>query len=125
MLQYDAETFSPNQEWLALDEMERMIVVMEYHKRLKINMPNARLHAIAHVVVENQLDEGLEPVKEKLAELIRDGLSRHDAIHAIGTVVMAQTYDMLKNGKTDDQPVLAYYDRLKKLTAKSWRMLGE
>jgi len=47
------------------------------------------MHGVAHVIVENQIaagDSTVEPVT--LARLMREGLDRHDAIHAIGSVLM-------------------------------------
>jgi hypothetical protein len=40
--------------WLELDESERVDAVMDYHRRAKVVPENLKLHAMTHVVVENQ-----------------------------------------------------------------------
>jgi hypothetical protein len=42
---------------------------------------------VFHVIVENQAAQGLEtPVRRTLARLQAEGLSRHDAVHAVGSI---------------------------------------
>ncbi|MGB8747983.1 MAG: hypothetical protein WCD54_18725, partial [Pseudolabrys sp.] len=41
--------------WLELDETERVDAVMDYHRRAKLKLENLELHAMTHVVVENQV----------------------------------------------------------------------
>jgi hypothetical protein len=53
-----------------------------------VRLPNAQLHAVIHVVVENQLALGEEVVVETLARLQREGLGRHDGVHAIGSFLL-------------------------------------
>ena len=50
-------------------------------------LDNLSLHATVHAVVENQLAEGDKRVLETLARLRRQGLCRHEAVHAIGSVL--------------------------------------
>jgi hypothetical protein len=46
-----------------------------------------RLHLAVHAVVEGQLAEGRPATVERtLARLLAEGLSHHDAVHAIGVV---------------------------------------
>jgi hypothetical protein len=48
-----------------------------------------RAHAANHVIVENQLAMGdATVVPATLARLMQEGLDRHDAIHAIGSVLV-------------------------------------
>ncbi len=44
------------------------------------------VHSVLHVIVENQLAMNAEPVPATIARLTRQGLSRHEAIHATGAV---------------------------------------
>ncbi len=55
MNSYDPDTSPGPTDWLQTDEGERIGLVSAYHQRKKIRLPNAQLHAVIHVVVENQL----------------------------------------------------------------------
>ena len=59
---YDPDTSRNPADWLETDEGDRIEMVSSYHRRKKIRLPNARLHAVIHVVVENQLALGEEAV---------------------------------------------------------------
>ncbi len=75
MNSYDPGASLPPADWLQIDEGERIELVASYHRRKKIRLPNAQLHAVVHVIVENQLALGLEgPVFDPLAAR---GESRH------------------------------------------------
>jgi hypothetical protein len=52
-----------------------------------------------------------------------EGLDRHDAVHAIGSVVAKQMYTMLKERRLHD--AAQYAAQLDELTAESWRMSGD
>jgi len=85
-----------------------------------VQLPNANLHSVTHVVVENQVLLGDEtPVAATLDRLLGEGLSRHDAIHAIGTALAPVILDILK-GEVRSDPNLVYYQRLRELTAEGW-----
>jgi len=79
------------------------------------------LHAITHVIVENQIAMGDTTVVPALDRVMREGLNRHDAVHAIASVLMGVVLDVFKNpGKQVD--INAQYGReLAELTAASWR----
>src|SRR6266850_2738808 len=93
---YDPETSRPSADWLETDEGERIELVSSYHRRKKSRLPNAQLHSVIHVVVENQLALGEAIVIETLARLQREGLSRHDALHAIGSVLAVNLYELMQ-----------------------------
>jgi hypothetical protein len=119
---YDPDTPRHSADWLQTDEGERIELVSSYHRRKKVNLPNAQLHAVIHVVVENQLALGEEVVAETLARLQREGLSRHDALHAIGSVLAADLYELMQeSSEATGDAYRRYLDRLRKLTAKHWR----
>ena len=121
------DSYDPNRsraaaQWLQLDEAERIELVSSYHRRKKIHLPNAQLHAVIHVVVENQLALGEQVVVETLARLQREGLSRHDALHAIGSVLATDLYELMKeSSEPSGDAYRRYLERLQKLTAKNWR----
>jgi hypothetical protein len=59
-----------------------------YHRRARIRLPNEKLHATLHAIVEAQIALGDETPACRIALcLIGDGLDPHDAIHAIGMVL--------------------------------------
>jgi hypothetical protein len=64
---YDPNVALSAADWLALDEDERIELVSSYHRRRKIKLPNSQLHAVIHVVVENQLAMGESVVIATLA----------------------------------------------------------
>jgi hypothetical protein len=119
---YDPDTPRHSADWLQTDEGERIELVSSYHRRKKVHLPNAQLHAVIHVVVENQLALGEEVVVETLARLQREGLSRHDALHAIGSVLAADLYELMQeSSEATGDAYRRYLDRLQTLTAKHWR----
>ena len=80
---YDANRAQDPEWWLSLDEQEQISLVLEHHRATGVQLPNAKIHAVTHVVVENQVLLGGEtPVAAALDRLMQEGLSRHDAVHA-------------------------------------------
>jgi hypothetical protein len=119
------KAYNPNvdldqQAWLASDEESRINVVVRYHQRHGLQDPSGRVHSIVHVVVENQLAMNEPVVVETLARLRAEGLTRHDAIHAIGSVLAEQIYHLLKEGDQGTDANEGYVERLKQLTAAGW-----
>jgi hypothetical protein len=122
MRSYDPETSQPSADWLQADEGDRIELVSSYHRRKRIDLPNAQLHAVIHVVVENQLALGENVVIETLARLQREGLSRHDALHAIGSVLVTDLYELMHESSEETSTAhRRYLERLQTLTAKTWR----
>jgi len=78
------------------------------------------LHAIFHNVVETQIARD-EPslVGRTLRRLMTEGLDRHDALHAIGSVLAELMNDAVRRGEpfANDE----YCGALERLTAESWR----
>jgi hypothetical protein len=97
-------------------------LVKRYHIRAKLPVgENERLHAAAHVIVENQVAMGnATVVPVTLARLMREGLDRHDAIHAIGTVLVGIYFDVAKDPSRQININAAYGRQLSELTAASW-----
>ena len=126
MERYDPK-MAPAAEWLEIDEDERLLLVEQYHRDARIPLPKRarRLHASMHVVVENQLASNDEPVVRALARLMKEGLSRHDAVHAIGSLVAEEVYDLLKQEEPSDTVRARYYAAVERLTAAAWRASGD
>ncbi len=107
-------------EWLALDSQERIVLVEQYHKKARVVLPNRVLHAAMHAVVENQLAEGIPVVQEALSRLMAEGLDRHDAVHAIASVLAEHTWRLLRNEPVGSDPNEQYLQAVRVLTAKRW-----
>lgn len=106
--------------WLSLDEQERIILVTDHHRHASAELPNEELHAMMHVVVENQIAEGDEiPTRATLDRLIVEGLDRHEAIHAIAGVLAEFMFEALGGGVSGGNE--KYYRQLEKLNAAEWR----
>jgi hypothetical protein len=60
-------------------------------------------------------------VVKTLARLQREGLSRHDALHAIGSVLAENLYELMREGDSTDESYRKYLARLPDLTATNWR----
>jgi len=96
--------------------------VREYHRRTKVKLPNLSLHALIHVIVENQIATGdAIPVSGILERLVAEGLDRHDALHAIGSV-LAKHVDSILSGAVSEGAVNSqYFQELRHLSASGWR----
>ncbi len=108
-------------EWLECDESERIELVREFHKNLEDEMPDDALsiHSSVHVIIENQLAMGVKLIPETIAKLTRQGLDRHEAIHAIGAIISEDIFNIVK-GKTQEFSTKKYRRKLEKITAKRW-----
>ena len=123
---YDPLTEPDPEEWQELDEANRIELVSAYHREARVELPNLLLHATIHVTVENQVTLGAEtPVRATLDRLMREGLDRHEAVHAIGTVLASHIYDLLGGPERRDDANEPYYDELGRLTADRWRQQSE
>lgn len=94
---YDPDIAPDSAAWLAIPENERMRVIKNYHVANRIKLPNVKGHAAMHAVVENQLAIGFGPGRRAMARLQAEGLSRHEALHAIGSVVAELYFETTKN----------------------------
>lgn len=118
---YDPDRAPASADWLATDEGERIELVSAYHRGERIKVPNAQLHSVIHVIVENQVALGEEVVIHALARLQTEALSRHEALHAIGSVLAADLYELMREGADTGDIYSRYLERLEKLTAAQWR----
>jgi hypothetical protein len=119
---YDPDV-SPNVEkWIEASEQERLDLIEKYHVQEKIKMPSVKGHAVVHAVVETQIATGFEPSVRALLRLQTEGLDRHEAIHAIGSIVAdflfeLTTSDESQNSEEINRRMSAAIERL---TAKQW-----
>ena len=128
MADYDPE-FAPVPEWwTSLEEWKRQELALESQRLADEDLPSPRAHAAIHVVVENQVAMGDEiPVAATLRRLTAEGLGRHDAVHAIGSVLASHVYRAMQPGPAAaDWPAgpdvnEAYWRDLEALSAEGWR----
>jgi hypothetical protein len=124
-MRYDPARAPDPVVWLQLDQFERIDAALEHHrKRLEDWHPevgNIRLHAVIHAIVENQVASGDPPeVAATLVRLVEEGLERHDAIHAVGSVEIGEIQEMLEDERIYDR--VAMVARLDRLSARTWRV---
>jgi len=105
-----------------MPESERLDAVRRQHKKAKCRAGSPSVHAAIHVTVENQLAEGHGEATAAMVRLLAEGLERHDALHAIGSIVAHEMFDIVKVERPHDPEV--YARRLRALTAASWRAGG-
>ena len=123
MKRYDASTAPDPEAWLQLDEQARIDLAIAYHRWYHLPMGQSpKLHGVVHVIVENQVALGdATAVPATLARLMREGLDRHDAIHAIGSVLIGIIFDVTTKKVDAGVNINARYGReLAALTAASW-----
>jgi len=119
---YDPEVPPDSEEWLELDEQERIRLVERYHRTARIKLPSVKAHAAFQATVENQIAQGLGPAVRAMQRLTAEGLSRHDALHAIASVVADFFYEAM-NTKDEEfgTTVEARYNAaVERLTVKEW-----
>ena len=110
------------EEWLALGEQERIDLARDYHRKAHIRLPNAKVHATVHAIVETQIALGDEtPARRTTQRLMDAGLDRHEAIHAIGWVLIQFMSDLMETAQLDTDPNAPYFAALERLTAEDWR----
>jgi hypothetical protein len=125
MLAYDPSNPPEPTAWLELDEQERIRLVEVFRRQRRIKLPNIKAHAAIHAVVENQLAAGLDSAVASMSRLIGEGLTRHDALHAIGSVLAEHLHELL-SGRVQDAAEVAqsrYDAALERLSAEEWRRL--
>src|SRR5664279_4436557 len=112
MKRYDPLKVPTRDEWLDIDEAERLSLVEGYHRRARVQLPNAVVHATLHVIVENQAALGDEiPVQRTLDRLMNKGIDRHEAIHAVASVLAEHMSDLIRNGPSQSDPNVPYFPR--------------
>lgn len=123
MMNYNAQIAPAADDWLAEPEALRLAAVEDYHLEIGSQAPSPRAHATIHVAVENQIAEGLDAARSAVERVMAEGLDRHDAIHAIGSVLTHHLYGVLKEQREFD--AARYEADLEALTAEAWLASGD
>lgn len=105
-LRYDAQA-EPDKRWLEFDESQRQDAIRRYHERCGAehpDLPNPTLHAVIHLVLENQLAmEEPHEVRPALKRLVSRGLARHEALHQLGIPLAHYLFEVMQGeGSADD-----------------------
>ena len=122
MKRYDPNQAPKPKAWLALDESERIRLVERYHRPAGVIGLSERVHALFHAVVENQValaDPAAVP--RALQRLRQEGLTRHEARHAIGAVLARPIGHVRPSGGEAGDARGRYEADLEGLSADSWR----
>ena len=123
---YDPDKAPDPREWLALDEQKRIRLVQNYHQAARIKVPSVKAHAAIHAAVENQIATGFPPSCRAMERLQKEGLTRHEAIHAIGSVLAAFIHELSTSEVTSQDDFQARMNTaIEALTAGKWRALAE
>ena len=117
-MRYDPMMSPDPVAWLGLDESERIEAALRYHERVGAEAGSLRAHAAIHAAVETQLAEGRVTTLEALRRLVQEGLDRHEAIHAIGSLVAGELYAAMTGKRSDEG---GYDERLAALNAAQGR----
>jgi hypothetical protein len=120
-MKYHPQKTPAPDRWLGLEEDARISLIQNYHRRAGVKNPNPRIHAVIHLIVENQIAEGLEVVQETLDRLMAEGLDRHEAIHAIGWVLIEHLSNLMGATEPDPDTQSHYFQSLKNLIADKWK----
>lgn len=122
MESYDPLRGPAPEEWLGLRDRTKARLVQAYHEHRGLNLEDLRSHAVFHVAIENQLARR-EPVEvaEALERLVDEGLDRHEAIHAIASVLAGCIEEAQRRASTSPLPTGSYARSVKWLTAQGWR----
>jgi hypothetical protein len=112
-----------SEAWLNLSEQRRHDLVATFHRVNQLKSGDANLHAAMHVIVENQIAMGFNPTLRAMERLQTQGLSRHDAVHAIGSVLAGLLFTSIRNpGENDSRALEARISvALESLDADTWR----
>jgi hypothetical protein len=120
-LVYDADQPPDPSTWLAADEVVREKAVHAYHAGLTDHplTPRPGLHTALHMIVENQVAAGEpEETTATLRRLVGAGATRHEAIHAVASVVVREMDAVAKEKRRYDRERVAR--ELDRLRAGDW-----
>ena len=123
MREFDRERTPDPQQWLALDEQLRISLVEHFHRASRIDALKVKAHGALHAIVENRIALPHAPVVRAIERLAKQGLSRHDSIHAIAWVLAQRFHEAADSPAADAvSNVGARYDAaIERLTAAGWR----
>lgn len=121
VLDYDPERALDKGAWLDLDEGEQLEIVMAFHESHVELGDSLDGHAAIHVTIETQIATDTPEVMAALARLMKQGLTRHGAIHAIGSVFFESVQELLASDDSEGEDANErYYAKLSSISADDW-----
>jgi hypothetical protein len=85
------------------------------YEEIEIDGVNPILHIMAHQTVQNQLAQDYpKEVRPTIEKLMQQGYPRHEAIHAVGSLVMDEIWHVMKQKRPFDEA--RYQHGLRELT---------
>lgn len=123
---YDPNIAPDGRAWLALPELERIRLAQNYHVAARLKIPGMKAHAALHAAVENQIATGYGPSKRAVARLQSEGLSRHDAVHAIASVIATFIHELQRERSDEQQASFQsrMAEEIESLHAENWLSSG-
>jgi len=108
-------------EWLAIDEEERLAMVVAYLDEIPEPIEEKHVLAMLLTVAENQIAMGDEtPVKAAVDRLEMEGLDRFTALLAVQEVFAELMQEMQQNPDLEYSPEL-HKKRLARIDSKVWK----
>lgn len=120
MDEYDPDNPPDPEAWLALSPEDRRRLVMDYYEREGGYGGSLEVHAQVHATLETQLAEQVTPVKAAFMRLRDNGLSRHEALRAIGSVLARRIRRIDDPNDLTSAANREYFSVLETLTADTW-----
>jgi hypothetical protein len=124
--EYDASVAPDLSKWRTMKEVVKAQAIKDYHLIAQPHpVPEGLMsHVAIHFAVEEHVANGNpSEAGEAMDRLVKEGLSRHDAIHAIGTVLFDVLKELADKARAFD--LQAYKRGLSELTAKKWLSYGQ
>jgi hypothetical protein len=120
---YNPEVPPDAQAWLVSPENQRLRSVATFHMVNRLKSGNQKAHAALHVAIENQIASGFGPTVRAMKRLQEQNLSRHDAIHAIASVLAEHLHKAMNSDPPPDSGSLQFAINLDidLLTAMNWK----
>lgn len=120
MQDYDPDKAPNPDEWLALGRQERIRLVERYYSGAGGYGGSLGIHAQVIATIETQLADKITPVKAAFMRLRDNGLGRHEAIRAIGTVLAGHIRKIKDPEDLESDANRAYFAELESLTTDTW-----
>lgn len=118
---YDPEVAPEPEVWLALDEAERCRRVEAWHRAGGEPLPeDLGVHVVLQTTVENQAAMGMSAVVAACERLRAEGLSRHEALHAVCGELMDYLQALSQDELAPAEGLARYEAALGRLNAAAW-----
>ena len=113
MREYNPAKSPDRQQWMALDKTRQLELVRQAHTDMDAGESAVASHCGMHSAVETQIAENSPGVRNAMGRLRKQGISRHNAVHAIGLVLIQH---MRRMATSQDEPDVANSHYQTKLT---------